>query len=62
MHTRTHTYDALTTHTNAHTRKKQDAASAADTLVNSAREIWETMVEGPQDAIDDISAIVVFLP
>jgi len=40
----------------------QDSAAAARTLVDTSREIWECMVDGTNFAIDDISAIVVFLP
>jgi len=41
---------------------RQDSAAAAKTLVDASREIWESMVLGSNYAIDDISAVVVFLP
>ena len=38
-----------------------DAAGAAKALVQEARRVWETR-EGSEQVIDDISAVVVFLP
>jgi len=38
-----------------------DAARAAEALVQEARAIWETR-EGSEVMIDDISALVVYLP
>ena len=39
---------------------RQDAEAAAQTLVDTAREAWEAVVEDPSVAIDDISAVVAF--
>jgi len=57
-HTSTHTHTHTRTHTHTHT---QDAARAAEALVQEARAIWETR-EGSDVMIDDISALVVYLP
>ena len=42
--------------------ERKDAQAAASTLVDTAREVWESVVQDSGIAIDDISAIVVFLP
>ena len=39
---------------------RQDAEAAAQTLVDTAREAWEAVVEDPSVAIDDISAVIAF--
>ena len=40
---------------------RKDAKAAAQTLVDTAREVWEAVVEDSSVAIDDISAVVAFL-
>ena len=40
----------------------QDAEAAADALIRSARLEWERLVKNSGITIDDISAVVVFLP
>ena len=41
--------------------RRQDGAGAAKVVVQEARRLWETR-EGSDLVIDDISAVVVFLP